>query len=73
MLRRNLSNIVYLAVFLGIALPGAVAWTLLVVPHRPAVWVSVAVSCGLGAAIALLANLAERIVVRRAEQKGKAS
>ncbi|WP_392838698.1 hypothetical protein [Streptomyces sp. LN500] len=65
----NLSRIVYLSVFLGIALPGAVAWTLLVLPTRPATWVSITVPLAVGVAIALLANAVDQIVERRAEQK----
>lgn len=68
----NLSRVVYVSVFFGIALPGAVAWTLLVLPTRPATWVSVTVPLAVGGAIALIANAVDRFVERRAEQKAAA-
>jgi hypothetical protein len=67
--RRNVSTTVYLSVFLGVVLPGGVAWVLLVRPTRPPTWVAIAVPSAVGVAIALLANVAERIVVRRADRK----
>ncbi|MFB7312927.1 hypothetical protein [Streptomyces sp. NPDC056192] len=68
----NLSRILYVSVFLGIALPGAVAWTLLVLPTRPATWVSITVPLAVGGAIALIANAVDRFVERRSEQKSTA-
>lgn len=66
---KDLSTIVYASVFLGVALPAGVAWLLLVRPARPATWVHIALACGVGLAIEPVANVVERIVVRRAEQK----
>lgn len=60
----DLSTIVYLSVLLGVVLPAGAAWLLLVRPTRPPVWVHIALACGVGTAIALLALGAEWIVKR---------
>jgi len=61
---KDLSTIVYLSVLLGVLLPAGAAWVVLVRPTRPAIWVHIALAVGVGVAMALLANLAEWIVVR---------
>jgi hypothetical protein len=60
----DLSTIVYLSVLVGVLFPAGAAWLLLVRPTRPAIWVHIALAVGVGVAMALLANLAEWIVVR---------
>jgi len=61
---KDLSTIVYLSVLLGVLLPAGAAWVVLVRPTRPAIWMHIALAVGVGATMALLANLAEWIVIR---------
>lgn len=68
----DLSTIVYLSVLVGVLFPAGAAWLLLVRPTRPAIWVHIALAVGVGVAMALLANLAEWLVVRLRASRGKA-